>query len=244
MLIRAALIVAGGYGKRMGSSVPKQYLEIGGIPILARTIFAFESHPLVDRIVVTVPAGHEEMCETTIVQQFKLTKVAAVTEGGLERQQSVYNGLKKLGDTDLVAIHDGARPLVSHVTITRTFEVAEATGACLACSPVQETVKRQDGDHLLTIPRENLWLAHTPQTFRTHLIMEAHEAARKDGFLGTDDALLVERLGYAVSIVEDDRNNIKITTPGDLRLAECLLLSKVPFPKDNDCRPKQFQDSE
>jgi 2-C-methyl-D-erythritol 4-phosphate cytidylyltransferase len=210
----------------MGTSMPKQYLNLHGIPVLARTILAFQNHPLVDCVLVTVPPGDEEFCRTNIVQRFRLTKVKGITAGGLERQESVFNGLRELADTDFVAIHDGVRPLVSPSTITRTFEAAETVGASLACSPVRDTVKRGTGNGILTIPREDLWLAHTPQTFRTALIIEAHRAALRDGFFGTDDASLVERLGHRVAVVEEDNYNIKITTPSDLKLAELLIGSQ------------------
>ena len=222
-MICAALVTAAGEGKRMGRGVPKQYLELAGIPILARTLLAFESHPRVDIIVLTVPPGDEDLCRSRILIPFKLQKVREVVAGGVTRQASVYNGLLRLKETDMVAIHDGVRPLIAAQVITDAFNAAEASGAALACVRVRETIKRKSGSHLETIPRSGLWLAHTPQTFRTPLILEAHERALADGFIGTDDAALVERLGHPVAIVEDSSDNIKITTPKDLDLAEMLL---------------------
>jgi 2-C-methyl-D-erythritol 4-phosphate cytidylyltransferase len=222
-MICAALVTAAGEGKRMGRDVPKQYLELGGIPILARTLLAFEGHPLVDLIVLTVPPGYEELCRTRILTPFKLGKVKEIVAGGATRQASVYNGLLRLEKTDMVAIHDGVRPLVTMEVITETFKAAEASGAALACVPVSDTIKKKKGAHLETIARSDLWLAHTPQTFRTDLILQAHKKALEDGFDGTDDAALVERLGRPVTIVEDSADNIKITTPEDLKLAEMLL---------------------
>lgn len=207
----------------MGRGTPKQYLDLGGIPILARTLLAFENHPLVDLIVVTVPPGDEDSCRSRILTPFNLTKVKEIIVGGATRQASVYNGLLRLDDTDLVAIHDGVRPLVTPEVITETFKAAEASGAALACVSVRDTIKKKRGTHLETIPRADLWLAHTPQTFRTRLILEAHEKALKDGFSGTDDAALVERLGHPVTIVEDSPDNMKITTPEDLDLAKMVL---------------------
>lgn len=219
----AALITAGGMGRRMGSPQPKQYLDLGGLPILARTLMLFQEHSLIDEIVLTVPPGEEDFCRSSIVDQYRVDKVKRIVRGGTTRQKSVFNGLMELGDHEIVAIHDGVRPLVSRDVITRSVESARSTGAAVACVPVRETVKRKVGSHLETIPRSNLWLAHTPQTFRTALIIAAHERAISEGFEGTDDAMLVERLGILVAIVDDSPDNLKITTPADLHRAELLL---------------------
>lgn len=228
-MIVAALVTAAGAGVRMGGPIPKQYLLLNGVPILARTLMAFEKHPLIDRIVVTVPAGDEERCDSEVLKPFDFKKVVAVVSGGETRQASVYNGLMRLEDTDIVAIHDGVRPLVSAEVITATIRAAESTGAALACVPISDTVKKRTGEFLETIPRSDLWLAHTPQTFRTSLILEAHRKALADGFVGTDDAMLLERMGHAVEVVEDSRDNIKITAAEDLEMAGMLL----------DRRPKE-----
>lgn len=228
-MICAALITAGGIGRRMGGTIPKQYLDLGGTPILARTIMVFQAHPLIDRIVVTVPAGEEDFCRTSVVEHYQLSKVNRIVIGGATRQESVYNGLRELGEADIVAIHDGVRPLVSATVITETIDAARTVGAALACVPVRETVKKKSGSCLQTISRTGLWLAHTPQTFRTQLIVEAHERAAADNFEGTDDAVLVERLGHPVEIVEDSPDNIKITTPADLEWAK-LVLSQAKLP--------------
>ncbi|MGB6063197.1 MAG: 2-C-methyl-D-erythritol 4-phosphate cytidylyltransferase [Desulfomonilaceae bacterium] len=222
-MIVAALVTAAGAGVRMGSRIPKQYLALKGVPILARTLMAFEKHPLIDRIVVTVPPEDEDLCRSEILKPFDLRKVIAIVAGGPTRQASVYNGLTRLEDTDIVAIHDGVRPLISAGVVTATIRAAESTGAALACVPIRDTVKKRTDSHLETIPRSDLWLAHTPQTFRTSLILEAHRKALEAGFNGTDDAMLVERLGLPVEIVEDSRDNIKITTVEDLEMAGMLL---------------------
>lgn len=211
----------------MGADLPKQYLELAGVPIIARTVEVFEAHPLIDVIVVTVPAGDEARCRDLLLGQFNLKKVRDVVAGGETRQQSVFNGLQALADTDLVAVHDAVRPLVAAATISRTIEAAQSTGAALACVAVQETVKRQVGNLLETIDRTDLWLAHTPQTFRTSLILEAHLTALTDGITGTDDASLVERLGHPVAVVQDMPGNLKITTLEDLELAEFLLRCRM-----------------
>ncbi len=207
----------------MGHEIPKQYLNLQGIPILARTLMAFEMHPMIDTIVLTVPPGDVEYCRDQVISRFGIGKTSSVVPGGVTRQQSVYNGLETVTETEIVAIHDGVRPLVTADTISRTIIAARATGASAACAPVRDTVKRKEGEYLETVRRSNLWLAHTPQTFRTSLILDAHRRAIKDHFVGTDDASLVERLGLPVTIVEDTYTNLKITTPDDLNLAEVLL---------------------
>ncbi|MFH1114121.1 MAG: 2-C-methyl-D-erythritol 4-phosphate cytidylyltransferase [Pseudomonadota bacterium] len=219
----AALVTCGGRGKRMGHEIPKQYIELLGIPILARTLIAFETHPMIDMIVLTVPPGDEAYCRDQVISRFALKKVRAVRAGGETRRQSVYNGLESAAESEIVAIHDGVRPLVTSQTISRCIDAARVFGASVACARVRDTVKRKDGEHLKTISRENLWLAHTPQVFRTPLILDAHRRAAEEHFMGTDDASLVERLGVPVTIVEDTYANLKITTPDDLDLAEILL---------------------
>jgi 2-C-methyl-D-erythritol 4-phosphate cytidylyltransferase len=223
----AALVTAGGHGTRMGHDIPKQYLEIHGIPILARTLLVFEMHPMIDTIVLTVPLGDEDFCRSHIIAPFGLKKISHVVNGGETRQQSVLNGLESLTQTDMVAIHDGVRPLVSAQTISETVEAARSTGASVACVPVRDTVKKQNGKYLETVSRTSLWLAHTPQTFRTSLILDAHRRAAADRFIGTDDASLVERMGRPVAIVRDAYTNLKITTPDDLELAK-ILIERIP----------------
>jgi 2-C-methyl-D-erythritol 4-phosphate cytidylyltransferase len=207
----------------MGSPTAKQYLELHGIPILARTAILFQNHPLVQGIVLTVPRDDEEFVATEVVERFALDKVIRVVTGGSTRQASVYNGLCAAGRSDVVAIHDGVRPFVTAEVIAGTIEAAERCGAALACAPVRDTVKRRTGSRVETIPRSSLWLAHTPQAFRTRLILEAHRKAIEDGFKGTDDSVLVERLGEPVEIVEDSETNFKITTAADLERARALL---------------------
>ncbi len=219
----AAIVTAGGVGKRMGTAVPKQYLDLNGRPILVWTVAVFEHHPLIDRIVVTVPPGDEDYCLNELLVPFEFTKVADVVAGGPSRQESVRQGLERVADTDFVVIHDGVRPLVSVETITRSVTEAQSHGAAVACVPLRETLKQKMDEQLLTISRANLLLAHTPQTFRTALIIAAHRRALEDGFVGTDDGSLVERMGLPVVVVEDSEDNIKITTPADLELARILL---------------------
>jgi 2-C-methyl-D-erythritol 4-phosphate cytidylyltransferase len=206
----------------MGCGVPKQYLDLHGVPILARTVQVFHDHPLINRIVITVPPENEDFCRENVIIHARGAKPIDVVAGGSTRQQSVFNGLKRLAETDVVAIHDGVRPLVTRDVIARTIHAAQHCGAALAAVRIKETVKRQTDGRLETIPRSDLWLAHTPQTFRSELIIEAHRRAAADGYEGTDDAALVERMGHPVELVEDSEDNIKITTQRDLDLARIL----------------------
>jgi 2-C-methyl-D-erythritol 4-phosphate cytidylyltransferase len=224
----AALIPAAGMGKRMGAGMNKQYLPVGGKPILAHTLKVFEEAPFVDFVFVIVPADEISYCTEAIINRYAFGKVRRIVAGGTERQQSVMNGLLELSsfvaDEDVVIIHDGVRPFVPVQGVQRSVEVALSHDGALMAVPVKDTVKIAVDLKVVDTPdRRNLWLAQTPQTFRFPVIMEAHEAARKQGFTGTDDASLVERLGKQVRIVMGDYRNIKITTPEDMLLAEAFL---------------------
>ncbi|HMK35476.1 MAG TPA: 2-C-methyl-D-erythritol 4-phosphate cytidylyltransferase [Desulfomonilaceae bacterium] len=221
-MICAALVTAGGIGSRMGNVIPKQYLDLHGLPILTRTLMVFDRHPDIECVVVTVPRGDEDFCLKNVMGSLEWTKRIDIIAGGETRQESVYNGLRQLAGTDIVAIHDGVRPLVSPDVVTRTLGAAREFGAGLAAVKIRETVKKKKDLHLETVPRSDLWLAHTPQTFRTSLILEAHRKAEQEGYRGTDDAVLIERMGFQVKLVEDSEENIKITTPRDLDLARFL----------------------
>ena len=223
------VIVAGGSGLRMKGRVRKQYLELGGIPVLGKTLLVFDRCNGVDDMVLAVPFEDIDFCRQAVVNPLLLQKTVRVTAGGAERQESVYNGLRtaeKMG-AELVAIHDGVRPLITETLITRCLHGAMETGACIPGVPAFDTVKEVDDQGRIrkTLPRNRMWLAQTPQSFRFDLILRAHEAARREGFRGTDDASLVERLGHPVMMIPGSRRNIKITTPEDLLLAEALLKS-------------------
>lgn len=218
-----ALIPAAGRGTRIGGARPKQFLPLAGVPMLARTLAAFQSSDDIDAIVVVVPAGEETSCRDDIVVRYGVSKATRIVAGGASRQASVAAGVRALGaDASFVVIHDAARPFVTTGLIRRVLAAAELSGAAIAALPVVDTLKRRlpDGRGLATVEREGLWAAQTPQVFRRDLIVEAYARAAADGFLGTDDASLVERLGYPVTLVEGDPSNLKITRAGDLRVAE------------------------
>jgi len=176
--------------------------------------------PEVGRIVVVVGALDVDRARVLLMQH-GVRNVTAVVPGGAHRQDSVFAGLSHLGEAPVAVVHDGARPLVPPDVVTAVIQAAAEAGAASAGLPVRETVKLVDGaDARQTLDRDRLWVAHTPQAFRTALLREAHHRAKAEGFYGTDDAVLVERLGYAVRMVEDSPRNLKVTVPADLDLAE------------------------
>lgn len=222
-----AIIVSAGYGRRMGLKGKKQYLLLGDRPILAHTLTVFESSPLVDSIVLVVPPGDTKVCEEGIVRAFGFKKVEAILEGGKERQDSVRRGLDAARGCDLVLIHDGVRPFVTHRIIEDVLKTASRYGAAVPGMPVKDTVKRIAPDGMVekTVDREGLWSIQTPQAFRREWIEEGHRRALEEGIYCTDDSALVERLGRPVAVVKGSCRNIKITTKEDLELAEAILRS-------------------
>jgi 2-C-methyl-D-erythritol 4-phosphate cytidylyltransferase len=222
-----ALIPAAGMGKRMHAGINKQYLLIDGMPIVARTIRVFEEMPFVDDIYVIIPEQEIPFCREEIVERYGFTKVRAIVPGGKERQNSVLNGLRAIDGTEedaVILIHDGVRPFITRHILEHAVATARDYDGALVAVPAKDTVKVvEEGVVRDTPPREAIWLAQTPQAFRYGVIRAAHEIADAEGFLGTDDASLVERMGNEVHIVLGDYRNIKITTPEDLVLAEAFL---------------------
>ncbi|MDD2541050.1 MAG: 2-C-methyl-D-erythritol 4-phosphate cytidylyltransferase [Desulfuromonadaceae bacterium] len=225
-----ALIPAAGMGKRMGASINKQYLQLNDMPIVARTISIFEQSPLIDVIYLVIPAEEIAYCRKHIVNAYGFKKVAAIVPGGKERQNSVMNGLNAMrefvSDNDVILIHDGVRPLVTEQMLQASINAAALHDGALVAVPVKDTIKTvRDGIICGTPPRETLWQAQTPQSFRFGKIYRAHLSAEADNFSGTDDASLIEYAGGNVHIIPGDYRNIKITTPEDLILAEAFLSS-------------------
>lgn len=221
-----AVVVAGGSGKRMKIDVAKQYLLLGGMPILARTLLTFEKNTSVNAIIVTVPAGDREYVQRDIVEKYAVSKVRHVISGGQMRQDSVRNGLKAIGENpEIVIVHDGVRPFVPDALITEAVDVARVYGAALAAVPVTDTIKRRDDQGFVagTLRREDLLVVQTPQAFQWRILKKAYERAYDDAFYGTDDGMLVERLGVKIKIVKGFYDNIKITTEEDLRRGELIL---------------------
>ena len=220
-----AVIVAGGQGTRIEGKLPKQFLNLGDRPILAHCVQRFESCQMVDQIVLVVPEDYLGYCSEAIVDQYDFRKVKKIVCGGRERQESVYLGLKACPkSTNVVAIHDGVRPFVSPQKISESIELCEQKRAVILAVPAKDTVKRVEGNSVVTtLDRRKLWLVQTPQVFDYSLILDAYERAIEDEFAGTDDAMLLERLGRQVTVVEGEYQNIKITTAEDLAIAEKLV---------------------
>ena len=214
----AAIIVAAGSGSRFGSETPKQFLEINGKPVIAHTIERFEAAPSVDSIVIVVAA--ERIAQ---IDPSPFRKVSGVAIGGASRAESVLNGLSVLlDDIEVVAVHDGARPLVTVAEIEATIARAKETGAACLVAPVTDTIKSvRGGEIAATLDRDKLRRALTPQAFKREVLLAAFENA--DLAAATDECYLVEKLGHPITIVEGSPRNIKITHPEDLILAEAFL---------------------
>lgn len=222
---RAVVLVAAGKGQRMGGEIPKQSLVLDGKEILAHTVEVWENHKDTVEIILVVRLEDIEFAKG-LIQKYGWQKIAAVVPGGDMRGDSVCNGLAVLSeDVDLVSVHDGVRPFVTEKMIDAAVAKAEEMGAAVVGVPVKDTIKRcgVDGLVLGTPNREELWMVQTPQTFRVDLLKKAYEAAHKTGFVGTDDASVVEFAGHPVEMVMGDYRNIKITTKEDLLLVNFFL---------------------
>jgi 2-C-methyl-D-erythritol 4-phosphate cytidylyltransferase len=220
-----AVIVAAGEGRRMGSAAPKPLLLLAGRPIILHTLARFADSG-VGKAIVVVPAAERSKFEKSIGAGELGRLEWSLTNGGPRRQDSVALGLEALdADCEIVVVHDAVRPLVSPALIDRCAEAANKDGAAVSGLPVSDTIKVVSADRRAeaTPPRDMLWSIQTPQAFRVGLLREAHRRAEIDRFEATDDAMLVERLGEKVVVVEGERRNIKITTPEDLSFAEALL---------------------
>ncbi|MCE1224967.1 MAG: 2-C-methyl-D-erythritol 4-phosphate cytidylyltransferase [Geobacteraceae bacterium] len=223
-----ALIPAAGMGKRMGASMNKQYLQLGGKPIVARTLQVFQDSPLISGIILVIPEDEIPYCRREVVEKYHLSKVLDVVAGGSERQHSVMNGLQALQNyaaaDDIILIHDGVRPFIDESILQQSINLASTGAGALVAVQSKDTIKVvHDGTVISTPDRSTLWQAQTPQSFRFGQILQAHHRAVQDSFLGTDDCSLFERDGEPVKIITGSYRNIKITTPEDLVLAEAFL---------------------
>jgi 2-C-methyl-D-erythritol 4-phosphate cytidylyltransferase len=225
-MLTVALIPAAGLGLRMGGGPAKQFLEVGGRPLLALTLASFQASPSIHAVVVVVPPADVDYCQEHIISRFQLDKVTQVVPGGERRQDSVRLGIEAAGDRwDLVLIHDGVRPLVDEALIHRVVGAARDHRCVVTGLPATDTVKEvgDRGTVVKTCDRRKLWLVQTPQVFRYEDISSAHRKAQEEGWQVTDDAALVEREGIPVTVVEGAERNIKVTTPMDLALVEFYL---------------------
>ena len=222
-----AIVLAAGQGKRMHSKVQKQFLEIQGYPVLYYSLRCFQESPLIQDIILVTGEESISYCKEEIVQKYGFTKVSAVIPGGKERYDSVYAGLCECRDCEYVLIHDGARPFVTEEILKRGLQKVKETGACVIGMPSKDTVKLSDEEGYVkeTPNRKCVWTIQTPQIFSYSLIREAHDSIRqKDMSKITDDAMVVEQeTGAKVALAEGSYQNIKITTPEDLDVAEVFL---------------------
>lgn len=229
-----AIVLAAGQGRRMGGNVSKQYLELAGKPIIYYTLEAFQNSPLIDSIVLVTGPEQMAWCKEELVHKYNLTKVDTITTGGSERYISVWNGLQVIEDDmtqadreGIVFIHDGVRPFIDEGILSRTMEAAYLYGACVAAMPVKETIKIADENGFVesTPARNRVWGIQTPQVFDFRLAYGAYQAAMESGRTDmTDDAMIVESFtDVKVKLVEGSYENIKITTPEDLEIAETFL---------------------
>jgi 2-C-methyl-D-erythritol 4-phosphate cytidylyltransferase len=216
------IIVAGGKGLRMGSDIPKQFLPIGGKPVLMRTLERFRQYSPTLQIILVLPKAQQDYWQK-LCKEYAFDIDYQLADGGETRFHSVQNGLAKIPDNaqGVVGVHDGVRPFPSIDVIRNCYETAREKKAVIPVIPVVETVRHLKADTSVTVPRNDYRLVQTPQTFDIQLLKAANRQPYNDGF--TDDASVVEAFGFNITLVEGNRENIKITTPYDLKIAEVLI---------------------
>lgn len=223
--MNSVVIVSAGRGNRMKCDINKQFLKIGGKEVIAHTIEKFYNNKNIGEIIIVVREDEKEFFQENIINKYGY-KNLKIAFGGKERQDSVYNGLQEVDkNCSIVLIHDGARPFVTNEIIEQSIECAQKYNCAIVGIPVKDTIKivNENNDVCNTPNRNTLWSIQTPQVFDYSLIMKAHEKAKNDKYYGTDDSMLMEYLGYNVKVVEGSYDNIKITTPEDLKVAEEIL---------------------
>jgi 2-C-methyl-D-erythritol 4-phosphate cytidylyltransferase len=223
----SAIIVAAGSGVRLGSSVPKAFVTIGGRTMLSYSLVTVCQVSSIDEVMITVPAGFENAARAEVTAAGLIVPVK-ITRGGIERQDSVRIGLELTSaESELVIVHDAARPLATPAIFDACLSAAARTGGAIAAIPVADTLKRvADGAISATVTRAGLWQAQTPQAFRRDLLIAAHQRAVSEKIAATDDADLVERTGSRVEVVEASTENIKITTRSDLAIVEAIIAAQ------------------
>ncbi len=227
-----AIVLAGGRGKRMGSNIPKQYMELCGKPVLYYSLKAFEDS-FIDDVIIVCGAGDEDYVRKEIVIKYGITKVTKIVAGGKERYHSVYNGLIASGGCDYVYIHDGARPLIDQYILERCQHYVEKFRAAVAAAKAKDTIKIENGDGFIksTPDRSLVWLMQTPQVFEYRLVKDAYEKLIDQesrllsaGVSITDDTMVVKMFEEIdARLVENPKSNLKITTPEDLEIAAFLM---------------------
>ncbi len=231
------MIVAGGKGVRMQSNLKKQYMSLNGIPVLVRTLMAFDRHPRVDEVILVVPETDLVYCRDILIRPFALSGPLHIVPGGITRQDSVAAGLAMAesfstdNKSTFALVHDGVRPFVNPALVDACMAKAKETGACIPALELADTVKEIYAGNRIskTLDRNILFRAQTPQVFRLDLVLTAFSHARETDFSGTDEASILEHAGIPVYTVAGDPFNIKLTTPQDLALAEFLIKEKYHF---------------
>lgn len=222
-----AIVLAGGRGRRMGTKVHKQYLLIQNKPVLYYSLKMFQKSALIDEIILITGAGEEEYCREQIVEKYGISKVKHIVQGGAERYHSVFNGLEKVREEGVVFIHDGARPFVDESILERAYNCVARYHACAAGMPVKDTVKIVDAAQFVenTPDRRSVWIVQTPQVFDVQLVKAAYQKMMSQTEIAvTDDAMVVETyMKVPVKLYKGSYENIKITTPEDLSIAEGFL---------------------
>lgn len=224
-----AVVAAAGKGERMLTKTTKQFMLLCGKPLILYSLQIFDSVDAVHEIVLVVAADDISYVNEILLFDYTFKKKVSVVAGGLNRQQSVLNGLNAIPlDAEIVVIHDGARPLITERIVSKGIDEAISHKAVVVGVPVKDTIKKVDSENFIssTPMRDELWMVQTPQIFRYETILAAHKKAQADGFIGTDDSILVERSGVRVKMIQGSYRNIKITTSEDLILAQELI--KMP----------------
>jgi 2-C-methyl-D-erythritol 4-phosphate cytidylyltransferase len=214
----------------MGGAVPKQFLALGGQPLVVYPLRTLQASPVIDAVILAVPQDDIDYCESKIIRSYSFNKVIAIVAGGLERQDSVRQALAAVNEeTEIVVVHDAVRPFMTGRMLEEVVAKARSGGAAIVALPVRDTVKQVGDDRVIerTLDRRPLWSAQTPQAFRRDWLQEAHRKAQLEGIRATDDAYLIEWFGRPVSVVEGSGENIKVTRPEDLLIAEALLASRT-----------------
>lgn len=214
------IIVAGGKGLRMGSNIPKQFLPVKGLPILMHTINAFSQADHMIHIILVLPEEHQYYWKKLCLK-YRFNTAHAIVSGGENRFQSVKNALLLIPPGVIVGVHDGVRPFVSSSVILNCYEEAQKLGAIIPVVPLAESIRRKQGKKSVSVNRNNYFSVQTPQVFQSEIILKAYEQEYKETF--TDDASVVESSGYKIYLFEGNPENIKITTPFDIRIAETIL---------------------
>ena len=221
--MNTVMIVAAGSGKRMNAGMNKQFIEINGKEIVAHTIERFNNSSLIDEIVLCIKEEEEDFVRENIIEKYGFKDIV-ISYGGKERQDTINNGLEKVSpNCDILLIHDGARPFVTDEIIENAVNETKKLKATVVGVMVKDTIKVVDGNEIVDTPnRANLWAAQTPQSFDFNLIKDAYELAYRDGFYGTDDAMIAEHAGHKVYMIQGSYDNIKITSPEDLAISEVI----------------------